>query len=98
MVKLEIILDASWANRLLETLDEIGVLGYTVFDTSAGKGSNGMAMPTGFSDVFNQKYIIAIVPEAEIGSIIEKISPLLTNAKGVAYSTSNVNWWFPKRV
>lgn len=97
MVKLEIILDASWTNRLLETLDAIGVLGYTVFDTSEGKGSKGAAMPTGFSDVFDQKYVIAIVPETEVSSIVEKISPVLTNAKGVAYSSPNVTWLFPKK-
>jgi nitrogen regulatory protein PII len=97
MVKIEIILDASWAVRLLETFESIGVKGYTVFETTEGKGVKGTNNPTGFSDVFDQKYIIAIVPEADANSIVEKITPVLTNAKGVVYSTPNITWLFPKK-
>ncbi|MBY0427299.1 MAG: hypothetical protein K2Q22_16810 [Cytophagales bacterium] len=97
MVKIEIIIDSAWTNRLLETLDAAGVQGYTVFDTSEGKGSKGSITPTGFSDVFDQKYVLAIVPEGAVDSILEKIAPVLTHAKGVAYSTPGINWLFPKK-
>lgn len=97
MVKLEIILDASWTTRLLETLDTIGVQGYTVFETAEGKGKKGAVSPAGFSDVFDQKYVMAIVDEKEALNIVEKIKPVLTNAKGVVFSTSQVQWLFPTK-
>ena len=83
--KIEIVVEAARAQRILEMLEEEGAKGYTVIPQVSGKGHRGVRNEAHVSDVFRNVLIMVIVAEDNARKIMEKTQPLLKDYAGIVF-------------
>ncbi len=83
--KIEIVVEAARAQRILEMLEAEGAKGYTVIPQVSGKGHRGMRNEAHVSDVFRNVLIFVIVAEHNAQKIMEKTQPLLKDYAGIVF-------------
>jgi nitrogen regulatory protein PII len=90
--RIEIVVEQTLANRLAETLDMLGVSGYTLIGNASGSGDRGMRRadePTG--TMTNCIFIIASDDDILTERIVEHIRPILGTSGGMCL-VSNAHW------
>jgi len=81
--KVEIIVEAIQAPRIIEMIEAEGAKGYTVVTRVSGKGNRGVRNDAHLSEVFSNVLIIVIVTEEIARRIVDKSQPLLENYAGI---------------
>lgn len=81
--KVEIIVEASRARAIIQTIEAVGAKGYTVVPNVSGKGNRGIRDEAHLSDVFRNVMIIVIASEEIVYRIVEQSQPLLENYAGI---------------
>lgn len=83
--KVEIIVEAAIAGRVVDMIEAAGGRGYTVIPQVSGKGNRGIRGEGHVVDVFRNVMII-VVASAEVASrIVEDAQPLLADYAGILY-------------
>lgn len=83
--KLELIVDRAHLRRFVEALDEVGVRGYTVFESVSGKGSRGAWVPERLTDASDRVQVIAVSDTAAIEAVLDHLAELFEELPGVAF-------------
>jgi nitrogen regulatory protein PII len=81
--RIEIVVEASCAPRILEMIEATGAKGYTLLHEVSGKGHRGVRNDSHLTDVFRNVLIIVIAAESTAREIIRKSQPLLENYAGI---------------
>jgi nitrogen regulatory protein PII len=85
--RVEIIATSLEMDKILASLDKVGVPGYTVIRNVTGKGPLGTVsddVDLGTKKLSNV-YVICCCPQEQVKPILEKIRPLLNKFGGVCY-------------
>lgn len=83
--RVEIVVEATRAHRILEMIESLGATGYTMIPEVSGKGHRGVRDEAHVSDVFRNVLIIVIAKEQLAIRIIEESQKLLTDYAGIVY-------------
>jgi len=83
--KIEMVVEAARAPRLLEMIEAAGAKGYTVIPEVSGKGNRGLRNEAHISDVFRNVMIITITTEEIAERIVEESQRMLENFAGIVY-------------
>jgi nitrogen regulatory protein PII len=81
--RVEIVVEASCAPKILEMIEATGAKGYTLLHEVSGKGHRGVRNDSHLTDVFRNVLIIVIAAESTAREIISKSQPLLENYAGI---------------
>jgi nitrogen regulatory protein PII len=81
--RIEIVVEASCASKILEMIEATGAKGYTLLNEVSGKGHRGVRNDSHLTDVFRNVLIIVIAAESIALEIIRKSQPLLENYAGI---------------
>ena len=81
--RIEIVVEASCAPRILEMIEATGAKGYTLLHEVSGKGHRGVRNDSHLTDVFRNVLIIVVAAESTALEIISKSQPLLENYAGI---------------
>jgi nitrogen regulatory protein PII len=85
VTRIEIIADEVEMHKILESLDKVGIPGYTVIPNVLSKSTRGNASDdlavTGLGNV----YIMAHCPQELVKPLVEKIRPILNKFGGSCY-------------
>lgn len=81
--RVEIVVEASCAPKILEMIEATGAKGYTLLHEVSGKGHRGVRNDSHLTDVFRNVLIIVIAAESTALEIISKSQPLLENYAGI---------------
>ncbi|MCG5052442.1 MAG: hypothetical protein KA712_05740 [Myxococcales bacterium] len=81
--RVEIVVEAPRAPKLLEMIDEAGAKGYTVIRDVSGRGNRGVRGDGHVSDVFQNVLIIVIAAEPIALRILERSQVLLESYAGI---------------
>jgi len=83
--KLELIVDRPHLRQFIEVLEEVGVRGYTVFESASGKGSRGAWVPDRLTEASDRVQVVAVSDEALVTAAIEALGRLFDDLPGVAF-------------
>jgi len=83
--KVEIVVEAARAPRIVAMIEEAGAKGYTVVPEVSGKGNRGVRDEAHVSDVFRNVMIVVITTSEVAGRIVERSQPLLEHYAGIVY-------------
>jgi len=84
MKKVEIIITSLELGKVLSTLEEVGVSGYTIIREVSGKGERGLVSnDVEMGAAFSNGYVMSICPEDKATEFVEIIRPLLKKFGGV---------------
>ncbi len=89
--RLEIVIDRSYLNRLLNDLESCGIEGYTVLDQVRGKGERGLRESDALADIFTNAYILVACSEETAEKAVAAIRPLLKMSGGMCL-LSDAQW------
>jgi nitrogen regulatory protein PII len=81
--RIEIVVEASCAPKILEMIEATGAKGYTLLHEVSGKGHRGVRNDSHLTDVFRNVLIIVVAAESTALEIISKSQPLLENYAGI---------------
>lgn len=83
MKKVEIIITSLELEKVLSTLEDVGVSGYTIIREVTGKGERGTASNDLEIGVFSNGYVLSICTEEQASEFVEIIRPLIKKFGGV---------------
>lgn len=83
--KVEIVVEAARAPKMLELIESLGAKGYTTLANASGKGNRGIRSTDDIFDVFRNVLIIVITSEPVAHRIMEESQKVLENYAGVVY-------------
>jgi nitrogen regulatory protein PII len=89
--KIEIIVDYLDLQKVVSSLRDLGIKGYTVIREASGTGDRGARAGDGLSGEFNNSLILIACSESECTRIIESMRPLLKRFGGVCL-VSDAQW------
>lgn len=89
--RIEIVIDSLELHKLLRSLEQVGVSGYTVIQDAAGTGDRGARAGDQLSDVLKNSYVITACPEEQLQPLIDAIRPLLKRFGGICL-VSDAQW------
>ena len=81
--KVELVVEASCAPKILEMIEATGAKGYTMLHEVSGKGHRGVRDDSHLTDVFRNVLIIVVAAEAIAREIVSRSQPLLENYAGI---------------
>jgi len=81
--RIEIVVEASCAPKILEMIEATGAKGYTLLHEVSGKGHRGVRNDSHLTDVFRNVLIIVVAAESTALEIVSKSQPLLENYAGI---------------
>lgn len=91
MKKVEIIITSLELDKVLSTLEEVGVSGYTIIREVTGKGERGtVSNDLEMGGAFSNGYVMSICTEEQASEFVEIIRPFLKKFGGVCL-VSDVN-------
>jgi nitrogen regulatory protein PII len=83
-IKIEIILQSTYFNKLLKIFDELKISGYTALEIIKGKGAKGgEVFASGSIPVYKNLLVFLICEEHEKEPLLEKIVPIVQQAGGL---------------
>ena len=83
-IKIEIILQSAYFNKVLKIFDELQISGYTAIEIIRGKGTKGGEIfASGSIPVYKNLLIFLICEEREKDPLLEKIVPIVRQAGGL---------------
>lgn len=89
--RIEIIVDESHTERVLEHLESAAVTGYTVIRDVTGKGDRGVRGGDGLTDVFDNSYILIACEPAQVEALLPQLRKVLTDVGGICL-VSEAQW------
>lgn len=89
--RLEIVVDAAHAPRILEALRQVGARGYTVLRDAAGAGERGEREGDELGAAAGNHMIVCAVAPGVAGPAVEAIRPLLRRWGGMCL-VSDAEW------
>ncbi len=81
--RIEIVIEQRQASALLESLDELGVPGYTVIPSARGSGDRGLRGGDELTGVMTNSVIVIACPEADVAAILDVVGPAIRRSGGV---------------
>lgn len=85
--KVEIIISSLELSKVLEILETIDISGYTVIDSTSGKGERGF-VDSNLGREFSNAYILTVCTnERQLNFLTEKVTPLLRKVGGICLIT-----------
>ncbi|MEM1032115.1 MAG: hypothetical protein AAGN82_17325 [Myxococcota bacterium] len=94
--KLELIVDRAHLRRFIETLERSGVRGYTVLESTSGKGTRGAWLPDRLTDATDRVVVVAVAHPDAADHVLEDLGALFEELPGVAF-VSDVQVLRPER-
>lgn len=91
MQKIEIIVESVQLRRVVETLEALGVEGYTVLRDVEGKGGRGERSGDELTGILKNVYLMTVCPPEATRPLVEAIRPLLSKRGGVCI-VSDCQW------
>ncbi|MFP4154799.1 MAG: P-II family nitrogen regulator [Halothiobacillaceae bacterium] len=88
--RIEIVIAEEQAERLLHSLEEIPLSGYTIIKDVSGRGDRGERSEEGLG-LFSNHYILIACPESDVEAIIDKLRPTLRRFGGICL-VSDAQW------
>jgi nitrogen regulatory protein PII len=85
VARLEIIASSAELGKILASLDQSGVPGYTVIRNVVGKGLQGNVTDDLVMSMLDNVYVIAFFPPELTKAVVEKVRPILNKFGGVCY-------------
>lgn len=85
MKKLDIIIETSQRERIIDIIGESDATGYTMYEDVTGEGMRESREDVGFTYPTKNVGIFVIGPEDVIMDIVQKISDLLPNCAGILF-------------
>ena len=89
--RIEIVVDAPHAKRVLEKLQSVGLLGYTLIRGVYGSGERGAKLVDEITGVSNNNYILTTCPPDRLEEVTDALRPLLRRFGGVCI-ISEARW------
>lgn len=84
-IKVEIIIENIFLDRLSRALDDLGVAGYTVLEIVEGKGAKGGYQKNfGVTDINKKNLVLVISDKGKEQLIIDAASKLVRGGSGIA--------------
>jgi nitrogen regulatory protein PII len=81
--RIEIIVEASCVQTILDMIEATGATGYTLLHEVSGKGHRGVRNDSHLTDVFRNVLIVVIAAEEIAREIVSRSQPLLENYAGI---------------
>lgn len=89
--RIEIVIDSLELRKLLKSLEQTGISGYTVIQDATGMGDRGPRAGDQLSDVLKNSYVITACAEEQLQPLIDAIRPLLKRFGGICL-VSDAQW------
>ena len=83
--KVEIIIEAVQTPTIINHVDALGLLGYSIIHNAEGRGTHGIRDAQEITDVLVQDYLFIICSVEQAQSLLEKIAPILKKFGGICY-------------
>ena len=82
MKKVEVIIESSYLNRLLDLFHEGQVTGYTIIRDIEGAGGHGLKTADEANDILSNTYVFTLCNEEKFNKMIEKITAFINKYGG----------------
>ena len=89
--RIEIVVDALHARRVIEALRAQGLEGYTLIRGVSGSGERGAQLGDDITGVSNNNYILTTCPPEKLDAVTAALRPLLRRFGGVCL-VSDARW------
>ena len=89
--RIEIVIDAPNAARLIEVLASVGVTGYTLIRSVSGSGERGERHGDEISNVSNNHYLLTTCSPEKLDEVTAALRPLLEQVGGICL-VSDARW------
>ena len=90
--RIEIVIEEPMAERVIETLREVGIRGYTAIAQASGEGDRGRRRGDELAgDSSNTLFIIACDDDGKVDALVESLRPLLSRSGGICL-VSSASW------
>ncbi len=87
MKKLEIIIDKSYLNRLLNKFELVGVKGYSAIDIARSMGPTNEMGPDGVL-LSNNMYVLSLIDESIVENLKTLVMPLINETGGIIITST----------
>ncbi|HVT42941.1 MAG TPA: transcriptional regulator [Thermoanaerobaculia bacterium] len=81
--RVEIVVDAVDAQRVIDVLDRVGVGGYTRIRDVTGSGDRGIRSADELTGVFKNNYFLVVCDDSQAVAVAEGIRPILDQVGGI---------------
>jgi nitrogen regulatory protein PII len=81
--RVEIVVDAVDAQRVIDVLERIGVGGYTRIRDVTGSGDRGLRSADELTGVFRNNYFLVVCDDSQAEAVAEGIRPILEQVGGI---------------
>jgi nitrogen regulatory protein PII len=85
--KVEIVIDATALDRVLDIVRQAGARGHTVVPNVGGRGDRGVRAGDDLFGVFQNALVIAIVDDAAADRIVTGVLEVLKTRPGIVYTS-----------
>jgi len=89
--RIEIVVDAPHARRVIEVLKGLGLEGYTLIRGVSGSGERGAQLGDDITGVSNNNYILTTCPPERLDEVTAALRPLLRRFGGICL-VSEARW------
>lgn len=89
--RIEIVVDALHARRVIEALRAQGLEGYTLIRGVSGSGERGAQLGDDITGVSNNNYILTTCPPEKLDAVTAALRPLLRRFGGICL-VSDARW------
>ena len=89
--RIEVIINAPHAPRVIDILASAGLRDYTVIRGASGSGERGLQRGDDITGVSNNVYILTTCAPEDLDGVVEPLRPLLRRAGGVCL-VSEARW------
>ena len=89
--RIEIVIDAGSAPRVIELLRKSGVDGHSLIRGVSGSGERGLRQGDDISGALNNNYILTTCAPEKLDEVIETLTPVLSRVGGVCL-VSEATW------
>jgi len=85
--KIEVVVEAIYAPRVVEAAKNAGAKGYTVLPNLQGSGAHGDRRGSGLSGAFENVMVICVVDASIAGAVMTAVNEAIGDAIGVLYAS-----------
>ena len=89
--RVEIVTDSLEMREVIETIDSLGINGYTLIREVLGKGERGFQSGDELTDVFKNSLLLVACDADKVSALVEAIRPILKKRGGICL-VSDAQW------
>ena len=89
--RVEIVTDSLEMREVIETIDSLGINGYTLIREVLGKGERGVQSGDELTGVFKNSLLLVACDTNKVPSLVEAIRPILKKRGGICL-VSDAQW------